>query len=68
VLIGIPATLLIPNRLQTEPLIDWEKEKWYEDDERADLVAESLSRVLEESPEEEESKCIEEMPNEHLCP
>lgn len=68
VLIGIPATLLIPNRLQTEPLIDWEKEKWYEDDERADLVAESLSRVLEESPEEEEGKCIEEMPNEHLCP
>lgn len=29
-LIGIPATFLIPNVLQTENLIDWEKERWYE--------------------------------------
>lgn len=27
-LIGIPATFLIPNVLQTENLIDWEKENW----------------------------------------
>lgn len=31
ILVGIPATLFIPNVLQTEQLIDWEKEKWYED-------------------------------------
>lgn len=30
-IIGIPATFLIPNVLQTEPLIDWNKEKWCED-------------------------------------
>jgi len=31
-LVGIPATFLIPNVLQTEPLIDWDKEKWCEED------------------------------------
>lgn len=30
-LIGIPAIFLIPNVLQTEHLIDWEKESWYEE-------------------------------------
>lgn len=29
ILVGIPATFLIPNTLQTEPLIDWKKEAWY---------------------------------------
>jgi len=28
-LVGIPATFLIPNVLQTENMIDWEKEQWY---------------------------------------
>ncbi|KAL7542103.1 hypothetical protein ACHAXR_011515 [Thalassiosira sp. AJA248-18] len=31
-LIGIPAAFMIPNVLQTEHLIDWEKERWYEED------------------------------------
>jgi len=31
-LVGIPATLFIPNVQQTEPLIDWEKERWYENE------------------------------------
>eukprot|EP00581_Thalassiosira_minuscula_P005773 CAMPEP_0183743564 /NCGR_PEP_ID=MMETSP0737-20130205/65280_1 /TAXON_ID=385413 /ORGANISM="Thalassiosira miniscula, Strain CCMP1093" /LENGTH=723 /DNA_ID=CAMNT_0025979185 /DNA_START=208 /DNA_END=2380 /DNA_ORIENTATION=- len=30
VLVGVPATLFIPNVEQTEPIIDWEKERWYE--------------------------------------
>merc|ERR1712110_1246171 len=30
-LVGIPACFLIPNVLQTEHLLDWEKEGWYED-------------------------------------
>lgn len=29
ILVGIPATFLIPNKLQTEPLIDWKEEAWY---------------------------------------
>jgi hypothetical protein len=29
IIIGIPAMFLIPNVLQTERLIDWEKEGWY---------------------------------------
>lgn len=29
--VGIPAVFLIPNVLQTEHLVDWEKEGWYED-------------------------------------
>lgn len=29
-LIGIPAAFLIPNVLQTEHLINWEQERWYE--------------------------------------
>jgi len=29
-LVGIPAAFLIPNVLQTEHLIDWEQEQWYE--------------------------------------
>jgi hypothetical protein len=29
ILVGIPATFLIPNKLQTEPLIDWKAEAWY---------------------------------------
>lgn len=28
-LVGIPATFLIPNVLQTENMIDWETEQWY---------------------------------------
>ena len=31
IIVGIPATVFIPNVLQSEQLIDWEKEKWYED-------------------------------------
>lgn len=31
-LVGIPATFLIPNVLQTEPLIDWNQERWCEDE------------------------------------
>jgi len=31
ILVGIPAVFLIPNVLQTEQLIDWEKEGWSED-------------------------------------
>ena len=30
--VGIPATLFIPNLFQTEQLIEWEKESWYEDE------------------------------------
>ena len=29
IVVGIPAMFLIPNVLQTERLIDWEKEGWY---------------------------------------
>ena len=35
--IGIPCVFLIPNVLQTEKLIDWDKEEWYKsNDVRAD--------------------------------
>ncbi|KAL7443167.1 hypothetical protein ACHAXM_008718 [Skeletonema potamos] len=69
IIVGLPATLLIPNRLQTEPLIDWEKERWYEEVERDENITESLTRVVEESSEqEEEGQCTEEIANEHLCP
>ena len=37
IVVAIPATLLIPNVLQTEKLIDWKKERWYEDDETEEL-------------------------------
>ena len=30
--VGIPATFFIPNVLQTEQLMDWPKERWYEDE------------------------------------
>jgi BT1 family len=39
IIIGIPAIYLIPNALQTEPLIDWVKEGWYS--ERTDDPEES---------------------------
>mmetsp|Transcript_33504 Transcript_33504/g.64058 ORF Transcript_33504/g.64058 Transcript_33504/m.64058 type:complete len:133 (-) Transcript_33504:259-657(-) len=29
--VGIPAAFMIPNVLQTEHLIDWEHEQWYQD-------------------------------------
>jgi hypothetical protein len=29
--IGVPAVFLIPNVYQTEHLIDWDKERWYEE-------------------------------------
>ena len=57
IVVGLPATLLIPNMRQTEPLIDWEKERWYEEDDKD-------TRVLEESSEQEEGQCTEEMANE----
>jgi hypothetical protein len=40
IVIGIPAMFLIPNKLQTECLIDWEKEGWVNNDEteRSDLL------------------------------
>jgi len=67
IIVGIPATLLIPNRLQTEPLIDWTKERWYEEQEKDENITESLTRVLEEeSAEHEEGQCTEEVANEHL--
>ena len=65
IIVGLPATLLIPNRLQTEPLIDWTKERWYEEDERDELITESLSRVLEEPIEQEEDLCTDDLQNEH---
>ena len=37
IVVAIPATLLIPNVLQTEKLIDWKKERWYEDEETEEL-------------------------------
>ncbi|KAL9180748.1 hypothetical protein ACHAXT_011201 [Thalassiosira profunda] len=36
-LVGVPACFLIPNVLQTENLLDWEKEGWYEDTRREEL-------------------------------
>ena len=33
-LVCIPATLFIPNVFQTEQLIDWSEEKWYEDEDK----------------------------------
>lgn len=33
-IVGIPAVYFIPNVYQTEQLIDWEKERWYEEDEQ----------------------------------
>lgn len=30
--IGVPSTLFIPNVFQTEQLIEWERESWYEDE------------------------------------
>ena len=33
---GIPATFLIPNILQTEKMIDWDKEQWYDVSEHND--------------------------------
>ena len=65
-IVGLPATLLIPNRLQTEPLIDWTKEKWYED-EKDEHITESLTHVVEEPIEEDEDQCVkEDLANEHL--
>jgi hypothetical protein len=34
--VGIPATFLIPNILQTEKMIDWDKEQWYDVSEHND--------------------------------
>ena len=41
IVIGVPAMFLIPNKLQTECLIDWEKEGWVNNNEteRSDLLA-----------------------------
>ena len=64
VIIGLPATLLIPNRLQTENLIDWTKETWHEDDEKDGNIIEPLSRVLEETVEQEDGQCTDEITNE----
>lgn len=30
--VGIPATLFIPNVHQTEQLIEWDSERWYDDE------------------------------------
>jgi len=40
IFIGVPAMFLIPNKLQTESLIDWEKEGWINtnETERSDLL------------------------------
>ena len=47
IIIGIPATFLIPNVLQTERLIDWSSEDWFsnsvrtDEPERSELLASS---------------------------
>eukprot|EP00804_Cyclotella_cryptica_P008767 CCRYP_015626-RB/>CCRYP_015626-RB protein AED:0.19 eAED:0.19 QI:188/0.88/0.9/1/0.77/0.7/10/1719/673 len=50
ILVGIPATFLVPNKLQTEPLIDWKEEKWYgseheETDERVQNEADTKEHI-----------------------
>ena len=49
--IGIPAVFFIPNVLQTEHLIDWKKEGWY-DDARADDEPETTTDRLNEDNED----------------
>eukprot|EP00578_Thalassiosira_sp_NH16_P016705 CAMPEP_0181114502 /NCGR_PEP_ID=MMETSP1071-20121207/20926_1 /TAXON_ID=35127 /ORGANISM="Thalassiosira sp., Strain NH16" /LENGTH=648 /DNA_ID=CAMNT_0023198633 /DNA_START=175 /DNA_END=2118 /DNA_ORIENTATION=- len=49
--IGIPAVFSIPNVLQTEHLIDWKKEGWY-DDARADDEPETTTDRLNEDNED----------------
>lgn len=41
--IGIPAIFLIPNVLQTEHLIDWKKEGWYEENAAEEVTSEPLA-------------------------
>jgi hypothetical protein len=54
VVIGIPAMFLIPNKLQTECLIDWEKEGWNNNNEteRSDLLGneEPVNRMIKLRP------------------
>jgi hypothetical protein len=42
-LIAIPAMCLIPNVLQTEHMIDWEKEGWFLADENNEPISSGLS-------------------------
>merc|ERR1712194_714250 len=46
-LVGIPAAFLIPNVLQTEHLIHWERERWYtaETDDHRDEDAQEDARL-----------------------
>lgn len=54
-LIGIPAAFLIPNVLQTEHLINWEQERWYEET-RSEQVVETSEHGNENDNAGEDSR------------
>ncbi len=44
--VGIPAIFLIPNVFQTDHLIDWKKEGWYEENSSEDVASEPVANVV----------------------
>lgn len=54
--IGIPAIFMLPNVLQTETIINWEKEKWCED------AAPDLAKFVEKEEEQQQQEATEKNP------
>jgi hypothetical protein len=56
IVIGIPAMFLIPNALQTERLIDWEKEGWYSSERIDESASRSEPRASEDDDRVEDGR------------
>lgn len=56
IIVGVPAAFLIPNVLQTENPIDWEKEGWYSHKESNDEL--ERSELLVTSEDDDDSSAL----------
>ena len=57
IIVRVPAAFLIPNVLQTENLIDWEKEGWYSHKDSDDEL--ERSELLVTNEDDDDSKSTE---------
>jgi len=58
--VALPATLLVPNVLQTQQVINWEEERWYEDEktDSQDHDFDSGGTRTPDTEDDEEQRCL----------
>ena len=58
IIVAVPATMLIPNVLQTQQVINWEEEEWYEEEKTDSQDHSSYSGGISDNGDDEDSQGI----------